>query len=169
MNSSADKDLRRLLHGTIKRVTEDIELRFNFNTAISAIMELVNGLYHYRSEVEKQNAQLLQETIEKLLILLAPFTPHLSAELWEAVGLKDSVHSQDWPAYDEAALKTEEVEIVIQINGKVRDRLVIPVELGREELEKQALSTEKVQAAISGKEVRKVITVPGKLVNIVVK
>jgi leucyl-tRNA synthetase len=169
VNSSADKDLRRLLHGTIKRVTEDIELRFNFNTAISAIMELVNGLYHYRSEVEKQNAQLLQETIEKLLILLAPFTPHLSAELWEAVGLKDSVHSQDWPAYDEAALKTEEVEIVIQINGKVRDRLVIPVELGREELEKQALSTEKVQAAISGKEVRKVITVPGKLVNIVVK
>ena len=85
------------------------------------------------------------------------------------MGLKDSVHSQDWPAYDEAALKTEEVEIVIQINGKVRDRLVIPVELGREELEKQALSTEKVQAAISGKEVRKVITVPGKLVNIVVK
>ena len=167
--SSADKDLRRLLHGTIKRVTEDIELRFNFNTAISAIMELVNGLYHYRSEVEQQNAQLLQETIEKLLILLAPFTPHLSAELWETVGQKGSVHFQEWPSYEEAALKTEEVEIVIQINGKVRDRLIISAESSREELEKQAINSEKVQAAISGKEIKKVISVPGRLVNVVVK
>ena len=166
---SADKDLHRLLHGTIKRVTDDLELRFNFNTAISAIMELVNGLYHYRGEVGKQNAQLLRDAIDNLLILLAPFTPHLSAELWEAVGHKDSVHFQVWPVYDEAALKTEEVEIVIQINGKVRDRLVIPAELGREELEKQALNTEKVQVSIAGKQIKKIISVPGKLVNIVVK
>lgn len=167
--SSAEQELRRLLHSTIKRVTEDLELRFNFNTAISAIMELVNGLYHYSSEVEKQNASLLQEVIEKLLILLAPFVPHLSAELWEAGGYKDSVHFQTWPVYDEEALKTEEVEIVIQINGKVRDRVVIPAELSREETEQQALNTEKVQALIAGKQIIRVIAVPGKLVNIVVK
>jgi leucyl-tRNA synthetase len=165
--SSADKDLRRLTHGTLKRVTEDLELRFNFNTAISAIMEFVNGLYHYREEA-KQNGPLLQEAIEMLLILLAPFAPHLSAELWEAVGHQESVHLQSWPQYEEEALQTEEIEIVLQINGKVRERLFVPVGLSREELEKLALNTEKVQAATAGKQIKKVITVPGKLVNVVV-
>lgn len=166
--SSADKDLRRLMHTTIKKVTEDLELRFNFNTAISAIMEFVNGLYHYREE-EKQNKLLLQEAIEMLLILLAPFAPHLSEELWEAVGHKESVHLQSWPKYDEEALKTEEIEIVLQINGKVRERLVVPAGLSREALEKLALNTEKVQTAAAGKQIKKVIVVPGKLVNVVVK
>jgi len=166
--TTADQDLRRLLHSTIKRVTDDIEQRFNFNTAISAIMELVNGLYRYREE-EKQNANLLRETIDKLLILLAPFTPHLSAELWEAMGHHDSVHLQLWPEYEQAALQTEEIEIVVQINGKVREHLVVPVGLGREELEKIALAAEKIQAGITGKQVKKVIAVPGKLVNIVVQ
>ncbi|MDD2432868.1 MAG: leucine--tRNA ligase [Clostridia bacterium] len=165
--SSADQDLRRLMHSTIKRVTEDLELRFNFNTAISAIMEFVNGLYHYREE-EKQNAPLLREAIEMLLTILAPFTPHLSEELWEAVGHQESIHLQSWPEYDEEALKTEEIEIVLQINGKVREHLIVPVEISREEIEKLALNTERVQKTAIGKEIKRVIVVPGKLVNVVI-
>lgn len=166
--SVGDKNLRRLLHGTIKKVTEDIELRFNFNTAISSIMELVNGLYHYR-EAAEQNSKLLQESIDAVIILLAPFAPHLSEELWEGVGHQDSVHLRPWPQYDETALKAEEVEIVLQINGKVRERITISAGLSKEELEKAALETEKAKAAVADKQIVKIITVPGKLVNIVVK
>ncbi len=163
-----DKDLRRLIHGTIKKVTEDIEQRFNFNTAISAIMELVNGLYQYK-ERPNQNLQLVKEAIDSLLLLLAPFAPHITEELWEAVGHKDSVHKQSWPAYNEQALVADEVEVVLQINGKVRDRLVVPAQIDRAELEKAVLVMDKAKAAIEGKEIVKIITVPGKLVNIVVK
>ncbi len=169
--SADDKALRRLLHGTIKKVSEDIELRFNFNTAISAIMELVNGLYHYR-ESAYQNGSLLRESIETLIVLLAPFAPHLSEELWEGIGhpdKADSVHRQAWPTYDPAALEAEEKEIVLQINGKVREHLTVPAGITREELEKVALATEKVQAAVAGKQIVKVITVPDKLVNIVLR
>lgn len=163
-----DKDLHRLIHGTIKKVTEDIEQRFNFNTAISAIMELVNGLYQYK-ERPNQNLQLVKEAIDSLLLLLAPFAPHITEELWEAVGHKDSVHKQSWPAYNEQALVADEVEVVLQINGKVRDRLVVPAQIDRAELEKAVLVMDKAKAAIEGKEIVKIITVPGKLVNIVVK
>lgn len=163
-----DKDLRRLVHGTIKKVTEDIEQRFNFNTAISAIMELVNGLYQYK-ERPNQNLSLVKEAIDALLLLLAPFAPHITEELWEAVGHKDSVHKQSWPVYSEEALIADEVEVVLQINGKVRDRLVVPAQLDRAELEKAVLAMDKAKAAIEGKEIVKIITVPGKLVNIVVK
>ncbi|MDD2401986.1 MAG: leucine--tRNA ligase [Clostridia bacterium] len=163
-----EKDLRRLLHSTIKKVTEDIELRFNFNTAISSIMELVNGLSHYIGK-EKQNKVLIKEAIDSLIVLLAPFTPHLSEELWDAVGYKESVYLQSWPKYDEQALKTEEIEIVLQINGKVRERLTVPAKISREELEKVALETEKACAIVEGKTIIKVITVPGKLVNIVLR
>ena len=169
--SAEDKALRRLLHGTIKKVSEDIELRFNFNTAISAIMELVNGLYHYR-ESARQNRRLLLECLEDLVVLLAPFAPHLSEELWESIGhadMADSVHRQPWPEYDPAALEAEEKEIVLQINGKVREHLMVPAGISREELEKTALAAEKVRAAVAGKQIVKVIVVPDKLVNIVIR
>ncbi|MFZ5752758.1 MAG: leucine--tRNA ligase, partial [Bacillota bacterium] len=166
--SPEDKDLRRLVHGTIKKVTEDVEQRFNFNTAISAIMELVNGLYQYK-ERPNQNLSLVKEAIDALLLLLAPFAPHITEELWEAVGNKDSIHKQSWPVYSEEALIADEVEVVLQINGKVRDRLVVPAQLDRAELEKAVLAMDKAKAAIEGKEIVKIITVPGKLVNIVVK
>lgn len=163
-----DKDLLRLLHQTIKKVTEDIELRFNFNTAISSIMELVNGLYHYK-EKENPNYGLYKEAVENLTVLLAPFTPHLCDELWSALGHEKSVHSQPWPVYKEEALAADEVEVVLQINGKVRDRLTVPAQLKPKELEEVVLAMDKAKAAIAGKELVKVITVPGKLVNIVVK
>lgn len=121
-----EKTLRRLTHTTIKRVTDDAGSRFNFNTAISAIMELVNGIYQYREKEQGKDAAVLTEAIENLVLLLAPFTPHITEELWQAIGHTDSVHRQAWPVYDTKAMAQEEVTIVIQINGKMRDRLTMP-------------------------------------------
>ena len=166
--SPADKEFRRLLHATIKKVTDDIEQRFNFNTAISAAMELVNGLYHYRDR-EDRDTRLFDEAIDTLIVLLAPFTPHLCEELWEATGHAGSVHTQPWPGYSEEALITEETEVVLQINGKVRDRFMVPSGLNPKELEQAVLAMDKAKTAMEGRTLIKVITVPGKLVNIVVK
>lgn len=168
--SEEDTGLRRQLHETIKKVTEDIE-RFNFNTAISAIMELVNGIYRYQDKLElaEQNPALLREVLEKTVLLLAPFAPHLTEELWRILGHDGSVHQQDWPVYDPAALVREEVKIVIQVNGKLRERLQVPVGISQEELETRVLDLERIRALTEGKEIVKIIHVPGKLVNIVVK
>ncbi|MFY9371741.1 MAG: leucine--tRNA ligase [bacterium] len=168
--SEEDTGLRRQLHETIKKVTEDIE-RFNFNTAISAIMELVNGIYRYQDKLElaEQNPALLREVLEKTVLLLAPFAPHLTEELWRILGHDGSVHQQDWPVYDPAALVREEVKIVIQVNGKLRERLQVPVGISQEELETRVLDLERIRVLTEGKEIVKIIHVPGKLVNIVVK
>lgn len=158
------KELRRLLHQTIKKVTSDISERSHFNTAISAIMELVNGLYSYPNHADRAT---LRDALEKLVILLAPFVPHMTEELWQLMGKGESVHKQSWPSYDPEALVLDEIEIAVQINGKVREKLVISTSASKEEVEKEALSQERIQALIQGKNVRKVIVVPGKLVNIV--
>lgn len=164
-----DKELRRALNATIKKVTEDIEQRFNFNTAISSLMELVNAMYAYK-DAGVYTCGLVHETVKDLLLLLAPFVPHVAEELWHSViDENSSVHDQSWPEYDEAALKVDNVEIVLQINGKVRGRLVVPSEASREELEKVALADERIKSLIGDGTVRKVIAVPGRLVNIVVK
>lgn len=162
------KDLRFLLHHTIKKVYEDIEERFNFNTAISTIMELVNGVYHYK-DLKGAKRELLGEAIEAIIILLSPFAPHISEELWEMIGRDGSVHDQTWPNFDEDALKREEVEIVIQVNGKVRDRMVLPLDINKVEMEKHAIESEKIKKIIEGKDIVKIITIPKKLVNIVIK
>ncbi|HHY37084.1 MAG TPA: leucine--tRNA ligase [Firmicutes bacterium] len=170
VSSQEDTNLRRLLHETIKKVTEDVE-RFNFNTAISAIMELVNGIYRYQDKLarEEQNPALLREVIEKTILLLAPFAPHLMEELWHVLGHGSSVHRQEWPPYDPQALVREETKIVIQVNGKLRERLQVPVDISQAELEERVLSLERIRALTEGKEIVKLIHVPGKLVNIVVK
>jgi leucyl-tRNA synthetase len=160
------KELRRLLHQTIKKVTGEIGERSHFNTAISSIMELVNGLYSYPESADRG---MFKEALEKLVILLAPFVPHITEELWQMMGKEGSVHLVSWPSYDESALVLDEVEIAVQINGKVRDKLVVPTQASREEVEKLALATNRIQQLIAGKTVRKVIVVPGKLVNIVAK
>ena len=166
----ADKELRRALNASIKKVTEDVEQRFNFNTAISSLMELVNAMYAYKDGKQECNAGLVYETVKDLLLLLAPFVPHVTEELWHGViDENTSVHDQSWPAYDESALKVDNVEIVLQINGKVRGRLVVPSEASKEELEKVALADERIKSLIGDGTVRKVIAVPGRLVNIVVK
>nr|WP_026319358.1 leucine--tRNA ligase [Anaeromusa acidaminophila] len=163
------KELRRALHATIKKVTEDVEQRFNFNTAISSIMELVNAMYALKEESKAQVPGLAQELVSSSLRLIAPFAPHMAEELWQLTGGNGSVHKQSWPVYDEAALQVEEVELVLQINGKVRDKIVVPVGLNAAELESLAMGQERVQQAIGDKKVVKVICVPQKLVNIVVK
>ena len=168
--NETDKDLRRVLHSTIKKVTTDIDTRFNFNTAISSLMELVNALYGYKEAAQEINAGLVYEATSALVRMLAPFVPHMTEELWHvAFAEETSVHAEAWPVHDEAALKVDNVEIVLQVNGKVRGRLVVPAEATAAELEKIALADANVQSNIGGATVRKVICVPGRLVNIVAK
>lgn len=168
--SEADKDLRRVLHSSIKKVTNDIETRFNFNTAISTMMELVNALYAYKEAVKEPNAGLVYEALSDLIKMMSPFVPHITEELWRgAIDANSSVHEQSWPECDEEALKVDNVEIVLQVNGKVRGRLTVPAEATKEELEKIAMADANVQAHIGDATVRKIICVPGRLVNIVAK
>ena len=168
--TEADKDLRRVLHSSIKKVTNDIETRFNFNTAISTMMELVNALYAYKEAAKEPNAGLIYEAISDLIKMMSPFVPHITEELWRgAIDANSSVHEQSWPECDEEALKVDNVEIVLQVNGKVRGRLTVPAEVTKEELEKIAMADANVQAHIGDATVRKVICVPGRLVNIVAK
>lgn len=168
--NEADKDLRRVLHSSIKKVTNDIETRFNFNTAISTMMELVNALYAYKEAAKEPNAGLIYEAISDLIKMMSPFVPHITEELWRgAIDANSSVHEQSWPECDEEALKVDNVEIVLQVNGKVRGRLTVPAEATKEELEKIAMADANVQVHIGDATVRKVICVPGRLVNIVAK
>lgn len=161
-----EKDLRRTLHLTIKKVTEDTGERFMFNTAISAIMELVNAFYALQDK--NINTGLLRELTKNLLLMLAPFAPHITEELW-SMFFAGSVHGEKWPHYDEAATKLTEIEIVLQINGKVRDRIMIPADTDKAAMEKLVLAMPKTQELTAGKTIVKVIAVPKKLVNIVIK
>lgn len=162
-----DKELYYKVHATIKKVSEDIEERFNFNTAISAIMELCNQLNSYR-ETPNKNAALIKLAIKNLLILLSPFSPHICEELWEMTGHTESVHHQPWPQYDPQALILDEVEMVIQISGKVKERIKVPLNTSREDLEQIALNNNKIMALTEDRKIIKIIVVPNKLINIVV-
>jgi leucyl-tRNA synthetase len=161
-------EIRQKLHKTIKKVTEDIE-RFHFNTAIAAVMELVNYLYQIKDGIEEtpQAGAVWRETIESLILLLSPFVPYVAEELWKDVGKKESVVMAPWPEYDQEAITEEEIVIVVQVNGKLRDRLLIPVSSKEEEIKAMAMTSPKVRRYIDGKEVKKTIFVPQKLVNIV--
>ena len=165
---TAGKDMRRQTHLAIQRVTVDIGTRFNFNTAISTIMEWVNALYIYK-EQPTAIAAVGREAVEAILILLAPFAPHIAEELWRGIGHAESIHQQSWPEVDESALVQDEVTVILQVNGKVRDRIIVSADISKAELEKMVLSQPKLDEWIRGKEIVKVITVPGKLVNLVVK
>ena len=163
-----EKDLRRILHVTIQKVTDDISDRFMFNTAISSVMELVNAFYAFQDSTTV-NAGLVREVSLNIIKMLAPFAPHMTEELWSRIVGGGSVHQQQWPKYDAAAMVQAEIEIVLQINGKVRDKIVIAADLGREEMQQAAMAQPRVQELTAGKTIVKTICVPGKLVNIVVK
>ncbi len=169
--SSIDKELRYDVHHTIKRITVDIEERFNFNTAISAIMELVNSMYAYRDKVEEVNYSnwVLVEAMDTLMLMLAPFAPHIAEELWDITGHIGSIHDENWPAYDKEALVKEEIEMVVQVNGKLRDRLNVPANASRQQIEEAVFTLDKISKEIKDKTVIKTIVVPKRLVNIVVK
>ena len=167
IGGDADKNMAYWLNYAIKKVSDDIGERFNFNTAISTIMELVNEMYRYKEGTV--NPGLFGAAIKDLIIMLAPFVPHVTEEMWEHLGYEGSVHDQNWPEYDEKALVKDTVEIVVQVNGKIKEKLDIAGGLSREEMEKTAMENEKVKGLIEGKNVVKFIAVPGKLINIVVK
>jgi len=163
-----EKELNYIRNYAIKSVTEDAE-KFQFNTSIARIMELVNALYKYDSSVKEKNTKLYLDTIKDMLKLMSPFAPHLSEELWEQMGWPYSIFNQPWPTWDEAALVLDEVEIVIQLNGKIKEKIMVPSGLDKAQTEEAAMKNEKVRALLSGLNVVKVIAVPDKLVNIVVK
>ena len=166
--NTEDKELNFAMNATVKKVTEDAGGRFNFNTAISSIMELVNEIYKYKDN-KNINEGLLKAAIENLVKVLSPFTPHVCEEMWEILGHTEPVYSESWPAFDEAALVKDEVEIVIQVNGKLKGKMMVANGLSREEQEQIVINREEMAALIGEKNVVKVVSVPGKLVNIVVK
>jgi leucyl-tRNA synthetase len=164
------RGLQRKLHQTIKRVSTDFQGRWHFNTSIAAIMELVNQLY--ATQEQKGNGlpdELLAQVQRDMVLLLAPFAPYLAHELWEMLGEGENLLHAAWPKYDPALAKEEEIEIPVQVNGKLRGRIVVPADASEEEMRTRALAEEKVQTFIAGKQVVKVIIVPAKLVNIVVR
>jgi leucyl-tRNA synthetase len=162
--------VRRLTHKTIKKVTEDIEDRFHFNTAVAAVMELTNELARLTPEEVKSSPDLAAayaEALEATVILLSPFVPHVAEELWEALGREPGMVRLKWPSFDPALLVQEEILIVVQVNGKKRGEVTVPVDLPEEEIKAAALGYPNVKRFLEGKTLRKVILVPGKLVNVV--
>jgi leucyl-tRNA synthetase len=160
--------LQRLRAKTIERVTTDLD-EFQFNTMVAALIEYVNELMRLQvRETALVRTPAWREAIETLVLLMAPSTPYVAEELWERLGMPYSVHQQTWPSYDPALTQANEVEVVVQINGKVRDRLMLPVDLAENDARTRALAQPKIAEAVNGREPRKVIYVPGRLINIVV-
>ncbi|MBN2167897.1 MAG: leucine--tRNA ligase [Actinobacteria bacterium] len=161
------REMRSLTHRTIKNVTRDIE-QYAFNTAVSFIMELVNGIYEYTGEDTVTSPIVLREAMDTTIKILSPFAPYITEELWEKIGKKGSVHKEPWPEYDENLAKPQEITVVVQVNGKVRDKISAPAGVPEEEMKALALGSDNVKKHTEGREVKKVVVIPGKLVNIVV-
>ena len=168
IGTEADKALNYALNFSIKKVSEDVGGRFNFNTAISSVMELVNEMYKYK-ERDDVNPGLLGKAAKDLILMLSPFVPHICEEMWEHMGQKQSVTTMRWPEYDEGALVRDSVEIVVQINGKVKEKLVVAADADKQELEKIALENDRIKHLLDGKTVVKVVAVAGRLINIGVR
>ncbi|ABR30130.1 leucine--tRNA ligase [Thermosipho melanesiensis] len=169
LKNKQEKDLRRKLHQSIKKITEDIEGGFKFNTAIAGLMELNNNLSEYLNSAKDLNLPLLRELVEKLTLILSPFAPHMAEEIWHDLGNDTLVVNEEWPAYDENALKVDEVTVIIQINGKVRGKIQTKVDVSEGEIKKLAFENAKIASYVDGREIVKVIYVKNKLLNIVVK
>jgi leucyl-tRNA synthetase len=169
--SGEARQIQRKLHQTIKRVTDDFKGRWHFNTCIAAIMELLNELYGAEEKIAQGAipVALVAQVQRDLVLLLAPFAPYLAHELWEILGEKSNLLRAPWPKYDPALAKEEEIEIPVQVNGKLRGKVLVPAEASQELVQERALADEKVKAAIGGKQIVKVIFVPGKLLNLVVR
>jgi len=163
-------DLHRKTHQTIKKVTENLRDRFHFNTAIAAVMELVNQMYQLMEAPPKDDNLwcVLREAVETMTLLLSPIVPHITEELWQTLGHDESIMKAPWPKWREDALKAEEILIVVQVNGKLRGRITVAVDATREEIEQAVLGDARIQDFIAGKAIKKMVVVPGKLINIVV-
>jgi len=167
----AARQLDRKLHQTIRKITSDFDGRWHFNTSIAAIMELVNALYAADEQITSGAipAEQVASTLRTIVLLTAPFAPYVAAELWEALGYKSVLLREPWPKFDPELAKEEELEIPVQINGKIRSHIVIAIGTADEKVRELALADEKIKAAIEGKQIVRVIIVPNKLVNIVVR
>jgi len=165
--TSEEKSLRRKLHSVIKKIKEDIEGGFKFNTAIAGLMEFNNQLMEYIDHVQDPNSMLLEEIAEKIALILSPFAPHMAEEMWKDLGKDTLIVNEKWPEYDPQALEQEEMTIVIQVNGKVRGKLVLPVDSSEDEIKNAAIK--QVSKSVEGKTITNIIYVKEKLVNIVVK
>jgi leucyl-tRNA synthetase len=164
--TSGDRRALRKLHQTVDKVTQDFDSRWHFNTSIAAIMELVNELHAQEAEL---TGGVIAEALEKLILLLGPFAPFAAEEMWEEIGRTGPVFMQPWPKFSPELAREEEAEIVVQINGKLRGRVYAAHGTPREDLERLARGNDKIQPYLDGKQIVKVIVVPDKLVNIVVK
>ncbi len=164
-------EIRRAAHRMLRKITTDVDRDFGFNTAVSAAMEFVNELYRYRDTVpaEARSAEAVREALEKLVLCLAPFAPHMTEELWQALGHSRSVHDEAWPAWDPDLVRSDEVEVAVQVNGKLRDRVLVAAGADDATLRQAAMRSERVKPFVDGKVVVKFVTVPDRLVNIVVK
>ena len=170
--SKENNDLVRTTHIAIKGITQDISNEFQFNTVISKYREFVNAIYDYvgkKSEFSDEDKNVLSFALITLLKLMAPTTVHLTEEIYHQLGGKGSIHESQWPEYEDKLAKTSAITLVVQVNGKVKDKIEVDSESSKEDLEKHALDSEKIKQAIEGKQVVKTIVVPGRLVNIVVK
>ncbi len=173
--SEKDEEIQKKLHQTVKKVTESIEDDFHFNTAIAAVMELLNDMTTYKQEVIDKNdvstesRKIWKEVLDKVILLIAPFAPHIADELWEIIGNTTFTFEEEWPTFEEELTKEHKMNLVVQINGKIRETIPAKIGLPKEEYEKLAFDSEKIKKAVEGKEIVKVIVVPNKLVNIVIK
>jgi leucyl-tRNA synthetase len=187
--NAAERSLRRKTHETIKRVTADIEQRQQLNTAVSALMELVNELYAFSEQtvtggpgrrndedpdragqVERsETIHVVREALEALVRMLAPYAPHTAEEMWECLGNSDGLAAASWPVFDPEVAKADEVEVPVQINGRVRGHLRVPPDIPETELEARALADPAIKTHLAGKSVKKVVVVKGRLVSIVVQ
>lgn len=167
--SGKEKELRRKLHSALKKITQDMEGGFKFNTAVSGLMELVNSVSDYMEDTpqEKWNAKILKEFAENFLLMISPFAPHFAEELWHKMGKTTSIMKERWPKYDPQALIVEEIEIAVQVNGKLRDRIKVPVDAKQDEVFKIAILSDKVKKFLDG-EPKKILYVQNRLLNIVV-
>ncbi len=171
--SAAARSLRRKTHQTIKRVTHDIGERMNFNTAVAAMMELTNEIYAFdgslKGDVTDSDRFAVKEAMESLAKLLAPFTPHIAEELWTSLGHDEILISSPWPQFDAELAKEEELEIPVQLNGKLIARVVMPADVSDEAMKEAALASDRVQSKLEGKEIVKTIVVSKRLVNLVAR
>ena len=169
VTKEVQNDLRRLTHRTIKKVTEDIDREFQFNTAVAALMEFVNGLYKFEADTKAAGNEAFREAIETLLKLLSPFAPHLAEELWARTGHAEMLAHHRWPTHEEALIKADVLTIPVQVNGKLRSKLVVPADWTKEQILDAALADVKVAEWVKGKTIKKKVYVEKRLVNIVVE
>jgi leucyl-tRNA synthetase len=169
--NAAERNVRRKTHGTIRRITLDVEQRIHLNTAVSALMELVNDLYAFEPEepVRPEALSVLHEALEALTIMLSPFSPHIAEEMWARLGHSDGLAAATWPSFDEQAAKADEIVVPVQVNGKLRARLTLPAETPESEMRERALADPAVKAFTDGKTIKAVVVAKGRLINVVVE